>query len=469
MPGQSLPIMSPAPSARLLLLLFFLLSLHHPSLSATVTVRGCFQCNVGTPRPIERASFSVFDHDTLGDDKLGSGVTDSAGCFSVTGEGGDGIGLSGRDPDVFVRLYYHHESPNGSLRIKKYVNAPSATYPFFRRDQRQDDTPRRNDVSGDVDYGTIVLSNSACVNYVHFLDAVDAYKIGTNESLPYSELEVTVELLDSVKTILGRIPGLGGLGALVDAVIRVPFAPYDRVMVPAGYAMSADTAKHELAHTVRHVFDGSLTHFLSDALRYEYPQSHTCTKKTNEGFAFNEGLANWNYGSTCGDADGPKDIEGNVAVALTRLQSTCGLSYKDVWSVLESNPGRIHSLREFEAAACPTAATPPPATAAPATTTTTTVATAPPQTQPQSQPLPGGCASIPTLRLYAGYESRGLGHLQPQVRFLQTLLNALVGAGLQVDGYFGQATLAAVKRFQTERGLAVDGVVGPQTWGALCS
>src|SRR5262249_36564956 len=36
-----------------------------------------------------------------------------------------------------------------------------------------------------------------------------------------------------------------------------------------------------------------------------------------------------------------------------------------------------------------------------------------------------------------------------------------------VDGDFGDHTLAAVKAFQTDKGLQVDGVCGNQTWGAL--
>lgn len=39
--------------------------------------------------------------------------------------------------------------------------------------------------------------------------------------------------------------------------------------------------------------------------------------------------------------------------------------------------------------------------------------------------------------------------------------------GLAVDGLYGRRTSAAVAGFQSEHGLAVDGVVGPVTWGAL--
>jgi len=64
-----------------------------------------------------------------------------------------------------------------------------------------------------------------------------------------------------------------------------------------------------------------------------------------------------------------------------------------------------------------------------------------------------------TLRL----KDRGEG-----VRMIQTRLVALdLLAAKDVDGVFGKATLAAVKKFQTNKGLRADGIVGPRTRVAL--
>lgn len=52
------------------------------------------------------------------------------------------------------------------------------------------------------------------------------------------------------------------------------------------------------------------------------------------------------------------------------------------------------------------------------------------------------------------------------VKTLQQLLTA-VGYPLAADGIFGDRTEAAVKKFQKDNGLTVDGIVGPKTWSTL--
>lgn len=59
------------------------------------------------------------------------------------------------------------------------------------------------------------------------------------------------------------------------------------------------------------------------------------------------------------------------------------------------------------------------------------------------------------------------GSRGPAVSDLQSRLKAAGFDPGPIDGDFGPRTQAAVRAFQSSRGLAVDGVVGPQTWGAL--
>jgi len=58
------------------------------------------------------------------------------------------------------------------------------------------------------------------------------------------------------------------------------------------------------------------------------------------------------------------------------------------------------------------------------------------------------------------------GAKEHPVPTLQHLLRAR-GHSVTVDGTFGPRTDAAVRAFQQEKGLVVDGIVGPATWGAL--
>lgn len=52
------------------------------------------------------------------------------------------------------------------------------------------------------------------------------------------------------------------------------------------------------------------------------------------------------------------------------------------------------------------------------------------------------------------------------VTYVQRRLNAY-GADLNLDGVYGPRTAAEVRAFQTQHGLAADGLAGPKTWAAL--
>jgi peptidoglycan hydrolase-like protein with peptidoglycan-binding domain len=62
-----------------------------------------------------------------------------------------------------------------------------------------------------------------------------------------------------------------------------------------------------------------------------------------------------------------------------------------------------------------------------------------------------------------------LGSRGNSVRDLQQRLLLAGHSPGPVDGIFGSQTDRAVRAYQRSRGLSVDGIVGPQTWGALAS
>jgi peptidoglycan hydrolase-like protein with peptidoglycan-binding domain len=69
--------------------------------------------------------------------------------------------------------------------------------------------------------------------------------------------------------------------------------------------------------------------------------------------------------------------------------------------------------------------------------------------------------SLPTLR-------KGQHAGEPPVERLQFMLNFVKGTNdLDVDGIFGPKTEAAVRAFQQNENLSVDGIVGTQTWTTL--
>lgn len=82
-----------------------------------------------------------------------------------------------------------------------------------------------------------------------------------------------------------------------------------------------------------------------------------------------------------------------------------------------------------------------------------------------------GGGETDSLRPYPGTPLRR-GSAGEDVRWLQTMLNAVSTVDLDmpmlaVDGVFGPATEANVRRYQRNYGLAEDGIAGPLTWESL--
>ena len=69
----------------------------------------------------------------------------------------------------------------------------------------------------------------------------------------------------------------------------------------------------------------------------------------------------------------------------------------------------------------------------------------------------------PVVVTYPTIKKGSRGELVVQLQ----LLLARAGWNLKVDGIFGVKTKAAVKEFQEQHNLVVDGIVGPKTWGEL--
>jgi len=77
-------------------------------------------------------------------------------------------------------------------------------------------------------------------------------------------------------------------------------------------------------------------------------------------------------------------------------------------------------------------------------------------------------ASVPAGQAYSGafFHTQSTGNRGIDVQAIQYLLQQH-GHSVTADGIFGSGTQSAVKSFQSSKGLTADGIVGPQTWGAL--
>lgn len=250
-------------------------------------------------------------------DTINSTHTENLGYFTVSGTPGDLFSK----PELYIEVEYEYSGEYGQMDVQREL------FGINRRERTS-----TMSYSSLIDFGNITFSSDHCRAYVMVYQAMEDFMRRTDKHLPYDRLKVVT-----------RAPIHGG----------TPYSTTDKIRIPSGYNFNLVTAKHELAHTVRHSLDGSFAHFLHDVAKYVYTQKHTCGKYTNEGFAFNEGWAEFWAGScygTYGNSPANYSYEGNVAKGLRALKGRCGTPDGGMVTVLEKNKGSIHSYDEFASA-----------------------------------------------------------------------------------------------------------------------
>ncbi|OSX68777.1 hypothetical protein BU14_2262s0001 [Porphyra umbilicalis] len=294
----------------------------------TITATGRFVCAMpdGRTEPIVGSSIRLMNQNfaAVSDRRMASGSTAADGTFRLRGRGGDpGIGRRTR-PDPYVRLTYRSVGAAHNIDVGISVR-------FLRTlgNYRGDKTPTKRNTKRSADFGTVVINSLECQAYVDFRAAMIDFKARTGSNTPGGRLPVRTRAIIH-----------GGAA----------YALYDEIKLPRKTRVTPRLATHELAHVVRHVLDGGARHFARDALRFVYPRRHSCQMRSNLGFAFNEGWAEYWAGSCINRTVPPLDdyrVEGNVATALRELQSRCGTTDAQMVEVLARSRGRVHSFPEF--------------------------------------------------------------------------------------------------------------------------
>jgi len=284
-------------------------------LSEYASARGRVLCD-GVP--LKYVKVRLMDSDIDWDDEFGATKASAEGYFWVDGSADDILGAGA--PDPYIQIDYYYSGIYGTLDVEDGIIASTA----------YDETNVRS-YSSSMDFGTINLNNKKCKTYLNMLNAIiDYYNRNLHVKIPQSTLYVRLDAI------------------LIGAT---PYSELSQINVPSSYQgtgiLDYSTCKHELAHTVRHTYDGSYLHFLGDVVSYSYMQYHDCGSQTNLGFAFNEGWAAF-WAGTCTSYTGADyKIEGNVATALRNLKTKCASTDSKFISLLKNNAGNIHSFNDF--------------------------------------------------------------------------------------------------------------------------
>ena len=136
--------------------------------------------------------------------------------------------------------------------------------------QRQNSTPQG--YSREMDF-QINFKSKVCWAYKEFYDAIQDFKARGKIPLPFTTLHVRTNVSLPVNTPQTTLN-----------IVRIP--------QKQGYITYTE-AREQLAHIVYYNLAGGANRLAKDIKIYKYGQTHDCSKKTNAGFAFNAGWAEY--------------------------------------------------------------------------------------------------------------------------------------------------------------------------------
>lgn len=301
-----------------------------PAFAGTVRATGTVQyaengANGGTKLGLGGVRVKLLDDELIGSTVLRTGYTNASGQFDISANADDGIWQGKLDPFIRVEL----ESDGGKLVVESEIFKINVTC----------STGVRNETEGTIPFGNISCGGQnadAAAIYAHMRKAYEKFtQLTTQTSVPRHS---------------------GKAATLFPCVLAagVPYTTEESVHWPYGYR-AFKAAFHEFGHRIRHAQDGDFAHFLGDVAAYTYMQHHDLEKVTNEGFAFNEGWAEYNAAQSSTTSantlntwaminGGANNIEGNVAAKLQKLSNNCG-GFRRMWSTLQS--GSFHKYSEL--------------------------------------------------------------------------------------------------------------------------
>ena len=287
----------------------------------------------GTVAPLAHARIEMMDSDadgsTIFDDTMGQSTTDGSGHFDFSGSGGDPGSYSWSRPDVYVRVTLSDEDLTPfPVRLTDELNSA-----------RSWDSPEHDhdNVEGDVVIGSFTWGTSYDPNAVHNSSQCGVWLKARKEYLDYTSIagQYAPPYHYDVEYWTGVFP----------ITTETPWTNTDTTHWPRHY-VDIPTVTHEFGHAIRHSLDGNQDEFNLDVVRFVYAQSHDLCDSHNQGFAFNEGWAEyWADTVGCNKTLHP-DVEGDVADAL-KAMSECTGGRSGMLTVLQNNPGSIHSIGEF--------------------------------------------------------------------------------------------------------------------------